>query len=125
MPVEIGDFGKDHWSLFGYIETVCVDHQGMPDLWRMRCNEEAHPGLVGLSFGKVYATRTRTREIPGHDDWDCADDLEAVGLILVEGTGINPIFRMTELGSRVAGELRAHKASGGVFATFVPTKLNP
>jgi hypothetical protein len=122
MPVEAEEFGKDHWSLLAYIETVCVDHQGTPELWRMRCNEETHPGHMGSfsTSGKAYATRTKTREIPGHDDWDCADDLEAAGLIRVFGTGINPLFWMTELGLRIAGELRAHKAKGGMFADFVP-----
>jgi hypothetical protein len=126
MPVEIRDFGRDHWSLFGYIETVCVDHEGVPELWRLRCNAQTHPALVGAhTGGRFYPTRTRTQEIPGHDDWDCADDLEAAGLILVGGTGINPIFRMTDLGLRLAGELRFHKARGGTFSTFVPTEPIP
>ena len=34
--ITVDEFGKDHWSLFAYIETRCVDHKGVLDLAHMR-----------------------------------------------------------------------------------------
>lgn len=118
--ITIDRFGKDHWSTFGYIEVRCVDHGGSPNRQHMRCCSVRHPGLAHL---RNVAPPTRLKdgtEQQHHDDWDCADDLEAAGLIVVGGTGMFPIFKMTEEGTRVAGLLRAHKATGGSFGTFDP-----
>jgi hypothetical protein len=134
MTITINDFGKDHWSTFAYIETVCVDNRGVPDKERMRCNPKIHPGLcnqanVMFQDQPDYPTRLsgyflpngekdRGRLLHDHDDWSCAEDLEAAGLIEWIGSGVNPVFKMTTYGLVVAGRLRAHKASGGHFATF-------
>ena len=59
-------------------------------------------------------------ELPGpdYDEWDCLEDAEAEGLIENVGTGINPIYRMTDRGNEVAGLLRSHKSNGGSFSNF-------
>lgn len=118
-------FGKDHWSLLAYIETCCVDKGGKVGLERMRCNPKTHPGLAvavgGFSsrtWESSWGTRTREGLIKGHDDHDCAEDLEKAGLIANIGSGINPVFKMTSEGWRVISALRAHKAAGGKYADF-------
>lgn len=133
IPVE--KFGRDHWSLLGYIECRCVDNKGVPDRDHMRINPQRHPGLAGTRQARMnggqgpkwkgeYATRLKghsekkSSRVPGHDDWDCADDLEAAGFIEILGTGIHPTWKMTERGLAVAAKLREHKAKGGSFSTF-------
>lgn len=119
VPIEM--FGRDHWSTFGYIEVRCVDHDGEPAKRHMRCDSNRHPGHAHIA-GEAPPTRLKDgTEQYDHDDWDCADDLEAAGLIVIGGTGMFPIFSMTAAGTRVAGELRAHKSTGGSFSTFTPT----
>ncbi len=125
IPVE--QFGRDHWSTLAYIECLCVDNDGVPNRERMRCNPKQHPGLAhhsGTGWQKTYSTRLagHTLEKPvqqdGHDDWHCADDLEAAGLIEQIGTGGNPAFAMTDKGNEMAARLRAHKTKGGNFDNF-------
>lgn len=118
-------FGRDHWSTFGYIEVRCVDHGGRPAKHHMRCCSAIHPGHAHVP-GAAPPTRLKDgTERTRHDDWDCADDLEAAGLISIGGTGLLPVFKMTAEGTRVAGLLRAHKAAGGSFSTFAPTPATP
>lgn len=134
MTIAIKDFGKDHWSTFAYIETCCVDSRGIPNRERMHCDPTIHPGLTNsanVMFQDQPGAPTRLsgyflpngnkdpgRAVSAHDDWSCAEDLEAAGLIEWNGTGINPVFKMTAHGLAVAARLRAHKAGGGHFATF-------
>ncbi len=120
VPME--KWGKDHWSTLGYIETRCVDHKGVPALEHMRTDPDRHPGLVAYSYNmptEKSPTRLKgdaTKE--NHDDWDCADDMIAEGLLKWQGTGINPVFVLTKRGRQVAAKLRAHKVNGGNFAGF-------
>lgn len=118
-------FGKDHWSTFVYVETLCVDNRGIPDLRRMRCDPKRHPllahaSMMGLPFdGGKYPTRLKGGvELRDHDDWDCAADLEAAGLIENIGSGMNPVFRMTTEGNRIASLIRVFKQHGGKYAEF-------
>ena len=122
VPME--QWGKDHWSTFAYIETLCVDGTGTPDPRRMRTN------------GRKYPTRLKEgKELSNHNDWDCAKDLEAAGLILdVNGFDCHPIpttsglklpkFKLTELGWMVIGQLRKHLASGGIYFDFNPAGVS-
>lgn len=146
--VKIEDFGKDHWSLFAYLETRCVDYKGTVNGAHLRHNPAKRPAVVGSDTGRLsamaagvgwkpsYGTRLRgfwkegggtdpSRQLPDHDDIDCMEDLEAAGLIKDHGSGLNPLIRLTKEGSRVAGLLREHKANGGNFAEFefVPAKV--
>lgn len=122
--ITIDRFGKDHWSVFAYLETCAVDRNGVVGRDQMRCDSSRHPGLVGryaatgLGNEKKYPTRLKDGEIQDHDDWDCFDDLEAAGLVTWEGTGANPVVGMTEAGIEMAGKLRGHKSKGGSFAMF-------
>ena len=129
--VPVPRFGKDHWSLLAYVETRCVDsigNTGTLDPLRMRCNPKRHPMMAVSRFGErkwepTYGTRlrmTRTGRVPQlrtHDDWDCLEDLDAAGLVEVVSL-VNGFVRMTSSGLKIAATLRAHKAEGGVFATF-------
>lgn len=121
VPIE--KFGKDHWSTFAYAECRIVDNDGLPDLNHMRCDIDRHPGLGRARWGggdrKKYPTILRGGEkLDDHDDWDCIDDLVAAGLLTIHGTGIHPVWAMTEKGWQVAALLRQHKAKGKNFSEF-------
>lgn len=127
--VPMTNWGKDHWSVFLYIEDICVNSVvngiGKPDLRRIQCNHNRHPGLVNWNYHRVDGAKYGIRlhdgtEMPGpdYDEWDCIHDLECYGLIQTLGTGINPLFRMTELGNFLASDIRDHKTKGGMLRTF-------
>ena len=121
----IEDFGRDHWSAFAYLETRCVDHRGHPDTRHMRADLKRHPGkghLLSNESTRPYPTRLRDgTEVHDHDDWDCVDDLEAVGLVRTKGTGTHPRWALTERGAEMAARLRAHLAHERRYATFDPS----
>ncbi len=131
ISVRLAQFGRDHWSAFAYIETRCVDHSGVPDRDHMRTDRDRQPGLAGDRIpraidGASYPTRLRGgASLHDHDDWDCLADASVEGLLEIDGTGTNPVYRLTEAGLRVAAALRAHKAGGGSFATFVLESVPP
>lgn len=120
-PIGIADFGRDHWSTFAYIETLCVDGVAI-DRRRMRCNPKRHPELAHTSWDRQYGTRLKghtehvPRSLPFHDDWDCVSDLIAAGLM--KEIDPEPLFELTDKGLAIAAALRAHKARGGIFSTF-------
>jgi hypothetical protein len=114
-------FGKDHWSLFAYVETRIVDYRGevanvhLRADWRIN-EHRKHKG----GDARAYPTRLKNGETASpHDDWSCIDDLVREGLLVWNGTGLHPIFALTEQGRDAAAKLRQHKGDGGVFATFV------
>ena len=130
--VKMENWGKDHWSTFAYVETLCVDGiggVGIPDKNKLRCDPTRHLGLIGpinnsmgiYDIGKRYPTRLKDGELDNHDDWDCIDDMEEHGLIKIMGTGIHPTYLLTKTGSILAHELRVHKTNGGNFSNFTPT----
>jgi len=131
-------YGKDHWSLFAYLEDLCVNGAngvGTIQKNRMRCNGEKHPLLSsGISWKESYSTRLNGFfdfeersdtckavaagvQIAGHDDWDCLDDLDDTGLIEIISR-VNGFVKMTKVGLAMASALREHKANGGAFASF-------
>lgn len=131
VPLE--KWGKDHWSTLAFIEYVCVEFKGCIDSTRrrnMRCNERRHPGLAHTTGWKPdYGSRlkgffedkeNKALQLPEHDDWDCAEDIEAAGLLEDHGSGINPIWKLTPKGLEMSARLRAHKANGGNFSSFTP-----
>ena len=135
--IDISLYGKDHWSLLAYVETVCVDHGGLIDIRKLSCNPNSHPLLQsGAHWNTKYSTRLRgffehpDRDDPekaiaagvqlrDHDDWDCLEDLEQAGLINIVSL-TTPKVELTTLGVDIAARLRAHKAAGQMFATFTP-----
>lgn len=130
IPME--RWGRDHWSTLAYIETRCVDFGGdmtvNRGLERMRCNHSLHPGLAGWAQPDGSESPTRLNDgttVSNHDDWSCAEDMERDGLIEWLGTGIHPVFKLTDAGKAVAQQLRSHKAGGGTFSTFTPAPASP
>ena len=136
--VAMADYGKDHWSLLAYLETVVTDHKGQVDFVRLRCNPARHPHQVGhrsasYHWSVAHGTRLKgffrtqgqpdlERQLTQHDDFDCMVDLEEGGLIIA--TGLFDSVVLTPLGREVANKLREHKAAGNEFATFeAPTAL--
>jgi hypothetical protein len=134
IPIE--KWGKDHWNTLAYIETRAVDHRGEIDNRQMRCDPRIHRSLANIMpfsgvvmNGGEYPTRLREGTQSNHDDWSCVEDMEALGL-LNEVTykttssqafgNAKAVIQFTPKGSALAGQLRAHKARGGTFATFVP-----
>jgi hypothetical protein len=139
IPVE--KFGKDHWSLLAYVETLCVDGKsgvGTIDGRKMRCNGNIHPMQMqnfNTSWKMNYGTRLKGffespfksdcakaieagEQVLDHDDWHCLDDLEAAGLVEILPVA-NGFIKMTDKGNKIAARLRKHKSKGGMFANFV------
>jgi len=126
-PVPPRLWGRDHYSTLLYIESVVVNADGIPNRDRMRTDASRHPAMDGPSMrmlprelrDKKYPTRLAGGvQLDDHDDWDCARDLEAAGLLRWEGTGINPCFVFTDLGWQIANMLRRHRAEGGTNDNF-------
>ena len=122
-------WGKDHWSVFAYVETCVVDRNGRLDNRRIQATLNRHPAHAGGRAdgsqvdGTKYSIRLRNGEtMPGadYDEWDCLDDLEWFGLIENTGTGLNRLYRITPLGENLAQQVRANKGRGGSFAAFEP-----
>jgi hypothetical protein len=125
-----------------------VDNDGKINNDHMRCNPRRHLTLfhgnvkAALSYSDRpnddgtfrYPTRLKNAEIPEHDDWDCVEDMVDYGLVRIIGdeldlekrwrlgpaSGTTITVALTELGQKIAHQLRQHKANGGNFADFVP-----
>ena len=131
-PVEVQNWGKDHWSTFAYAEHLAVEHKGIiaPDMLRMRCKNSRQVRIgkdngirSPITFNQDYPTRLKDGEVSNHDDWDCLYDAVSAGLLEEPshiGTGLIPVFKLTEQGKRIAAQLRQHKVNGGRFADFQP-----
>lgn len=116
---DVDDFGRDHWSTFGYLATRCIDHKGIPDKPHMRTNAKRHPLLDnGLDASGTPTRLKRGVLLEGHDDWDCADDLIEHGFLLNLGTPMNPQYRLTEKGADAWRVLSLHRQEGRSFETY-------
>lgn len=86
-PVTPDRFGEDHWGTFAYLETRAADYQGTIGHDRMRCHRSRHPVMLlartgwGTGGDKYPTYLAGNEKLPGHDDYDCLDDLAAAGLI--------------------------------------------
>lgn len=114
IPIE--KWGRDHFSTLMYIETCVVDNGGVVRGEKMR------------SAMSGYPTRLRDGEQPNHGDWDCVEDMRAIGLLeggerntfeaYYAGEGPNPKkephapLRLTKTGWRLAALLRKHTGEG-------------
>jgi len=74
-------YTKTHWSVLLYIETVVVDHYGIPDDRRVNTA-----------------------------DYEAVETLLEDGLLEWGGTGLNPIFSLTDAGWSVAHAVRRARA---------------
>lgn len=135
--VPMADWGKDHYSLLAYVETLCVEGRagvGTLDWARCRVNEKNYPLLKRTSspwkpeygtrlsgfFGNGAGDRTDPkRRLGQHDDVNCLDDLADEGLVEILSL-MNGFVKITNKGREIAGRLRAHKSKGGYFADFNP-----
>lgn len=126
--ISIDRWGSDHWSTLAYLETRIVDHRGVPHLDHMRVDMDIHPQFdnQGSRFDSKKRCPTRLNDgttVEKHDDWSCAEDMEREGLLEWNGTGINPVFSLTEKGWQIAMALRRHRASGGQYKDFRASKV--
>jgi len=120
----MNNWGKDHWSLLAYFETVTVDYNGKVDVRRIRINSTkrgySNGNIVSQEWRDTWGTQMKDGDIldTQHDDIDVMNDLEEAGLVKNVFTELNPIMEMTEKGCEVVGNLRKHKSNGGMFGNF-------
>lgn len=117
----VDQFGKDHWALLVYIETRAVNQQ-LLETERLRCStKNRHLGgnIPRPGWMPHYGSCLRDGSvIQDHDDWDCLEDLEQNGFLII-GSQISGIVTLTDLGITTAHRIRRHKIEGGSFGTFV------
>jgi len=133
--VPFGQMGRDHWTVLTYIETLCVDRAGVPDVLRFRCHPKTHPVYFDFQMQQMGASKHIVFEPPrgstlrdgtelaGHDDLDCTEDLQVAGLIEVSKdpwTHTPMTFSLTDAGWLLAGRLRRWRADGGKAQDFDP-----
>jgi hypothetical protein len=94
-------WGRDHWTVFAYLGHCVHKSDGVPDRDKMRCK----PGnpLIGFRVVRIqgdreYPTKLIDGLLYGHDDYDCADDFIAAGLMTSLGTGAFPRYNLTPAG---------------------------
>lgn len=131
VPMEL--WGKDHWSTLAYLETVQVDHKMlmMHSDARMRQNRR-HFRILGarrpaLPMQREHGSRLNDGSyVPGHDDWNCVQDMAHAGLLSINSDDLGPgvVFTLVARGLALAHELRIYKANGGNFQTFKPAELS-
>ena len=125
QPIPESFFGRDHWSTFAYIATRVVNHDGYPKREHMRTDPKRHPGLAHR--GSHFCPGPYPTMLRGGvqlDDHDCADDLEAAGLIVHIGTGIHPRWKLTERGWIVWFEIERQEAAKTLrWSKFQPSQV--
>lgn len=119
-PVPMEEFSIDHWSTLVYLETRCVDYDGVLDKRQMRCDRNRHQQFAHSGINVKYPTRTKKGDVKNHDDWDCLDDCELSGLVENRGTALHRVYKLTPLGCKIVGQLRQHKMDGQNFHNFSP-----
>lgn len=133
-------WGKDHWSMLAYMETVMVEvacfqvgadprmRQG-PRSFRImheQCPQPSRPTKApnGMVMRPEHGSRLADGSyIPGHDDWHCVQDMAAVGFFTAATDAVEPgvALHLSEIGATASNELRAHRRGGGGFAGFKPS----
>jgi hypothetical protein len=111
--IDVEKLGRDHRSTLLYVETRCVDYSGKVEIKQLRCNPLRHPLFAHEGgWDDDYSTRQAkgVEHVVGHDDWDCIDDMETMGLIEWNGTGPQPVFKLTDAGWTFAHVLRRQRA---------------
>ncbi len=133
MNIPIEKWAKDHWSTFAYAGCVVTGKNGIPEKDKMRCCIKRHPGMRGPHQQRIprcgpYPTKIREGDkiVPDlqtevedwHDDYDCIEDMVAAGLLIISGTGINPVWALTDAGWAIFKSLSDFKNKGGNFIDF-------
>ena len=126
MTISPEQFGKDHWSTLAFVETRCVDDNGVLDKDRMRCNLNRHRGLAGktqqgsglMDWKMNWCTCLKDgTPLPEHDDWDCLIDLAKAGYVEIIDIDAGTV-RLTEQGWTIAHQLRRFIAQKGSYKAF-------
>jgi hypothetical protein len=141
--VSVALFGKDHWSVLAYTETVMVEcagfevgtdarmracrrhfrvlHEGCPAPRRAESTRKMAM-VMESQHGTILADGSM---IEGHDDWHCLQDLAEAGFLLAgthpaSAADIEPgtTLNLSSLGREATNQLRKHKADGGTFGNF-------
>ena len=109
-------WGRDHWTTVVYAFCCLGSHGGTLDASKMRKKPgttllRGHRGhaIAGmlLSLGGESPTRLAGEvDLYGHDDWDCLDDAEAVGILHNVGSGMHPVIHFTPQGLMLGQCLR-------------------
>lgn len=136
--IPMDKWAKDHWSTFAYIETVMVDCGGFQvgrdammksnrRHFRVMAEQCPNPkrtkntGALAICMSPEHATILNDQQqLPGHDDWCCMQDMAAQGLFDLDVDHIEPgvTLHLSELGFKVASELRRHLSNNGKMAAF-------
>lgn len=149
--IPLNRWGKDHYATLAYLETRAVDHGGLIQNAHMRTSIKRHPLFVARGSlgpptdGERYPTSYKDGQMTEHDDWDCLDDMVQAGLLAVKPANpelwevpvgsrgpikyrrsiptkeLKVTVKLTELGQKVAGELRAHLQRKRRYAEFEPS----
>ena len=126
--LKLADFGKDHWSLLGYIEYRCINGNkgiGTLDIKTMSSkNREGWQDSYGTRLSGFFLPNKQTNEerrLKNHDDMDCLEDLENLELIEIISL-VNLFIKLTDKGIKILAQLGAHKSKGGYFSNFDYTK---
>lgn len=121
--IEIGKWGRDHWSTLLYLETRCVDYRGQIAIEKMRTDGTIHPQYLhrGRDAHGKYPTILRDgSKVDDHDDWSCVEDMEREGLLKQIGWSRNPRVRLTEKGWECVSQIRQWRASERTLDSFEP-----
>lgn len=123
-------WGRDHWQVLFLLELWEVMNSGRPDLDKLACNHGTHPQFRGphALFKQTTVPSTTLFNgavLAGYDDWDIIEDLVWAGMVRWDGTGMTPIFHLTDLGWHVAGQLRRFAVApnnGRIQGNFRPDR---
>lgn len=134
--VSVDRWGKDHWSLLAYLESVAVDYGGKVDNLKMRVDPRVHLKFAhhASRYGGDSPSYLKGGErLEKHDDFSCMEDLVAAEFIhaftkdkseseidnaVVHGGLMSCRIELTDMGRVVSAALRKHKSDGGQFAEF-------
>ncbi len=105
--------GRDHASTLLYLQTVEASHNGVVKnhnngehlRWKLRKYPfawESPDDGTRLWDGSV---------IGNHDDYDCLEDLEAIGLLVNVGTGFQPVVHLTKRGYDACSAMIAERST--------------
>ncbi|TAL41401.1 MAG: hypothetical protein EPN91_10830 [Salinibacterium sp.] len=117
-------WGRDHYSTLAYLGHVYHRDAGQIERDKMRCKESRRHMKGELARmipedGTRYPTRLQNGdELDDHDDYDCAYDLVAGGVLTDVGTGINPQFELTPKGLQVWSYLTRTRKTAGAMDTL-------
>jgi hypothetical protein len=140
--ISVSDFGKDHWSLLGYVESRIHSNNigpntGELDKIHLRINPNGDYNMIATPFrgglsertwDSSYGTRLKgywnedgsvnpKKQVKSHDDINCLDDLESAGIIEVLSL-VNLYVKLTPEGVKIASSLREWKNKGNNYAEF-------